>query len=155
MVDDEVGWDKWVDLRRVATEGLHRVAHCREVDHARDTGEVLEDDTRRHERHLEVAARAGCPGGEGADILFGDELGARISQHVLKEHADREREARRIVDECAQAVDSVRTAGDIKGVAGAERVADAAHRRLQSQRVSWPARLPQPRVSIQNAACPR
>ena len=47
VVDDEVGRDERVDLRRVAAELGHRVAHRREVDDGRDAGEVLEEDARR------------------------------------------------------------------------------------------------------------
>jgi len=47
VVDDELGRRQRVDLRRLAAEITHRLAHGREVDDARHSGEVLHDHPRR------------------------------------------------------------------------------------------------------------
>ena len=47
VVDHELGRHERVDLRGVAAEVLHRVAHGGEVDDRRDAGEVLHQHARR------------------------------------------------------------------------------------------------------------
>src|SRR5690606_8672335 len=54
VVDDEVALNVGVDLVGVAAEALHGVAHGREIDDARDAGEVLEDDAPGEEGHLDL-----------------------------------------------------------------------------------------------------
>ncbi len=92
VVDDEVGRDEWVDSRRIAAEVGHRVAHDREVHDRGDAGEVLEDDTRRHERDLGLGRLARPPGGQGLDIGLGDDAAARVPEQVLQQdpHHDRQ-----------------------------------------------------------------
>ena len=41
VVDDELGRQLRVDLRRITAELRHRIAHRREIDNGRDPGEVL------------------------------------------------------------------------------------------------------------------
>ncbi len=57
VVDHQVGRHQRVDARRVAAHLGHRVAHGRQVDHARHAGEVLQDDPARHERELDLAQK--------------------------------------------------------------------------------------------------
>ncbi len=68
VVDDELGWDERLDLRRVAAERGHRVAHRREVHDRRDAGEVLHHHARRRERDLAARRCLGVPGGERLDV---------------------------------------------------------------------------------------
>ncbi len=42
VVDDELGWELWIDPRRVAPEVGHRVPHPGQIDHGRHAGEVLQ-----------------------------------------------------------------------------------------------------------------
>ena len=56
VVDDQLGRGQRVDLRRVAAEVGHRLAHRGQVDDARDAGEVLHDHPRRGELDLLVRA---------------------------------------------------------------------------------------------------
>src|SRR5512140_972580 len=49
VVNDQVDGDERVDLFRVTTQASDRVAHGCQVDHSRDTGEILHDHTRRQE----------------------------------------------------------------------------------------------------------
>ena len=52
MVDDEVDGDRGIDALGLAAEVDDRVTHRREVDDRRYPGEVLHEDTRRHEVEL-------------------------------------------------------------------------------------------------------
>jgi hypothetical protein len=61
VVDDQLGGSEGVDLRRVAAERLHGLAHGREVDDARNAGEVLHDDAGRRELDLRVRLGRGVP----------------------------------------------------------------------------------------------
>ena len=65
VVDHQVGGDERVDRGRVTAHVRDRVAHGGQVHHARDAGEVLEDDPRGEERQL-GRARIGvrAPGGQ-------------------------------------------------------------------------------------------
>ncbi|GIW20357.1 MAG: hypothetical protein KatS3mg065_0653 [Chloroflexota bacterium] len=125
VVDDEVGRDEGVDLGRVAAEGGHGVAHGGEVDDGRHAGEVLEDDPGRHEGDLGLAAAAGSPGGEGEDVLGGDDAAAGVAEGVLEEDLQGDGGATEVdpVVEGRQAV-VVGEAG-AQGSAGAEGVAGA------------------------------
>src|SRR5581483_914742 len=63
VVDDEVCGAERVDARGVATAARHGAAHGGEVDHRVHSGEVLQQDARRHERPLLVCLGADAPGG--------------------------------------------------------------------------------------------
>ena len=84
MVDHQIGRHERVDPSRIAAEVGHRVAHDGEVDHRRDAGEVLEDHPGRHERHLGLARTVRPPGGEGPDVVLGDDAIAGVAEHVLE-----------------------------------------------------------------------
>ena len=61
VVDDQVDGDQRIDLRRVAAELVHRVAHRRQVDDRGDAGEVLHQDPGRLEGDLLATARPWRP----------------------------------------------------------------------------------------------
>ena len=61
VVDDELGRRQRVDLRRVAAEIAHRLAHGGEVDDARHAGEVLHDHAGRGELDLLARGRRRVP----------------------------------------------------------------------------------------------
>jgi hypothetical protein len=93
VVDDEVRRDERVHLGRVAPEVGHRVAHHREVDDGRDAGEVLEDDPRRHERHLGLGGDTWSPRGERLDLIRTDDAATGVAEDVLDEDLQRDRRA--------------------------------------------------------------
>ena len=41
VVDDEVDRNERINLARIAAERAHGIAHCGEIDHGWDTGEIL------------------------------------------------------------------------------------------------------------------
>ena len=127
VVDHEVGGDERVDQRRVAAEGAHRVAHGREVDDARHAGEVLHDDARRQERHLAGQPGAGRPAGQGADVLLGHEPAAAVAEHGLEQDLDGVRRPVEALPDGVEAVDHVRAAARLQGVACGEGVGRCAH----------------------------
>ena len=88
VVDDEVGRDERVDLRRVAAEVGHRVAHDRQVDDRRDAGEVLEEDARGHERDLGLGGGARPPGQQRLDVRRLDHAAAGVAEEVLEQDLD-------------------------------------------------------------------
>ena len=90
MVDDEIGRDERVHLGRVAPEVGHRVAHDRQVDDRRDPGEILEKDTRRHERDLRLGGRARTPRQQGLDVGRLDHATAGVAKGVLEQDLDRD-----------------------------------------------------------------
>ena len=91
MVDDEVGRHQRVDLRRIAAQVGHRVAHRGEVDDRGHAGEVLEDDPGRHERHLRLAVATGSPPGQELDVRRCDQVAAGMPEDVLEQDRERDR----------------------------------------------------------------
>ena len=98
VVDHQVGGNQRIDAGRVAAHLGHGVPHGGEVDHARDAGEVLEDDARRHERELVLARVRWVPGGQRADVVGVHQSSARcgVPQHVLEQDLDGERQSREV-----------------------------------------------------------
>ena len=86
VIDDEIGRDERIDPGRVATEVGHRVAHDGEVDDRRHAGEVLEEDSRGHERHFGLRRDAGLPSRQRLDFLGPNDPAARVTQDVLEEN---------------------------------------------------------------------
>ncbi len=84
VVDDELGRDQRIDLRRVAAEVGHRVPHRREVDDGRHAGEVLEENPGRREGDLAARLVGRNPCRHGLDVG----LGAR-AQDVLEQDPER------------------------------------------------------------------
>jgi hypothetical protein len=126
VVDHEVGGDHRVDARRVAAEVLQPVAHGREVHDGRDAGEVLEHHPSGHEGHV-GAGLSGAPAGHGEHVVLAHVVAARVSQGVLQENPDGEREAVErvqdaLLDEPGRIVEIGRAFGEVDGSAGAERV---------------------------------
>ena len=89
VVDDELHRRERVDLRGVAAERAHRVAHRGEVDHRRHAREVLEQYPRGSERDLGGRLRAGVPSGQRLDVARGDAGAVFVAQQVLQEDFQR------------------------------------------------------------------
>ncbi len=99
MVDDEVDRNQRVDLVDVAAELLHRVAHGREVDDGRNTGEILHQHTGRAERDLLfVLAAGGEPGCNRKDVILRDAPAVLVAQQIFEQHLHREGELRHAVE---------------------------------------------------------
>ncbi len=95
VVDDELDRLQRVDAIGVAAERDDRVAHGRQIDHARHAGEVLQQDARRHEGDLLLDVGRGVPLGERADVVGLDEGVVLAPQQVLEQDLHRVRQARR------------------------------------------------------------
>jgi hypothetical protein len=121
VVDDELGRRERVDLRRVAAEVLHRLAHGGEVDDAGHAGEVLHDHAGRRELDLLAGLGGGVPGAEGADLLGRDVRAVLGAQEVLEQHLVRERQSGRALDR-VDPEDLVGGAADLEVRACAEAV---------------------------------
>ena len=93
MVDDEVGRHERVHSGRVPAKIRHGVAHRCQVDDGGDTGEVLEDDPRRHERDLCLRHDTGAPRRQRLDIGCIDDATAGVTDQVLEEDAHRDGQA--------------------------------------------------------------
>jgi hypothetical protein len=57
VVDDQIDRDRRVDARRVASGAGDGAAHRGEVDRGRHAGEILHQDSERHERDAPPGAR--------------------------------------------------------------------------------------------------
>ena len=97
MVDHQLSRDEWVDPGRIALHLDHRVAHRRQVDDRRHAGEVLHQNAGGGERDLLARFGLGVPSGERLDILGPDRLAVLVSQQVLEQDLERERQAGDVV----------------------------------------------------------
>ncbi len=87
MVDHEIDGYQRVDLFGVAAEGCQTVAHCGEIDHGRNAGEVLHKDAGRAVSDFTFdLALVGQPFGDRQDVLLGDRLAIFKAQQVFQQH---------------------------------------------------------------------
>ena len=93
VVDDELDRLERIDLARVATEPEDAVAHCREIDDGRDTGEVLQQHSGGRKGNFLLHLRRHVPAGECLNVLRIDEPGIFAAQQVLEQDLERERQA--------------------------------------------------------------
>ncbi len=91
---------------------------------AGNAGEVLEQDTRRHERDLGLGGRARPPGQQRLDVGRVDHAAAGVAERVLEQDLDRDRQGGEVdpVGDGVEPVD-VREAGPERR-AGAEWIGD-------------------------------
>ena len=94
MIDHEIDRNQRIDLRRIAAERLHRVAHRREIDHGRNAGEVLHQHARRAERDLAIRRLGLEPLRDALDVFLGDRAAVFVAQQIFQKHLHRERQAR-------------------------------------------------------------
>ena len=128
VVDDQLGGDERVDLRRVAAERPHRLAHRGQVDDRGDAGQVLQDHPGRGELDLGVGLRLCGSQPARASMCSAVMLSAvLVAEQVLEQHLQAVREVLAAGDR-VQAVDLVRAAARLKRRAAAEAV--RSHRRL-------------------------
>src|ERR1035437_49651 len=110
VVDHEVGRRERVDLVGVAAHLGEGLAHRREVDYGRDAREVLQEDARGAEGDLAVGRLPHVACREGLDVLLCDGAAVLVTEEVLEEDPERERELldlRELLLEGLQAVDRV------------------------------------------------
>ena len=93
VVDDQFRGDERVDLRRVAAEAFHGLAHGGEVDDGGHAGQVLQDHPGRGELDLGVRLLLRVPAGESVDVRFGDVDAVFVAQQVLEQDLQAVREA--------------------------------------------------------------
>ena len=94
VVDDELDRLQRVDAIGIAAEADDRVAHRREVDHAGDAGEVLQQDARGHEGDFLLRRRGGVPLRDRADVVRLHERVVLAPQQVLEQDLHRVRQPR-------------------------------------------------------------
>ncbi len=125
VVDDEMDRHLRVDLLRVAAERLHRVAHCGEVDHRGDAGEILHQHARRAILDLAVDRPFLEPVGHRLEIVAGDRHPILEAQEVFEQHLHRERQPRHVAERrrrLGQRIISVSLAAGLERRAGVQTV---------------------------------
>ena len=117
VVDHELHRRERVDLRRVAAERAHRVAHRREIDHRRHPREVLKQHSGRGECDLGGGFGPGVPSRQRLDVARGDTGAVFVAEQVLEENLQREGEALEIepTREAVEPEDLVLRASDFEG----------------------------------------
>lgn len=68
MIDNKINWAERVDLLRITSKSFHGVSHSCEINDSWHTSEVLENDSCRLERNLEILLRAFPPVQDGFDV---------------------------------------------------------------------------------------
>ncbi len=121
VVDDQLGRGQRVDLRRVAAELLHGLAHGGEVHDAGHAGEVLHDHAGRRELDLLRGLRLRVPAAERPDVVGGDVRAVLGAQQVLQQDLEAVRQAGRALH-LVQPEDLVRLVAHLQRAAGVEAV---------------------------------
>lgn len=120
-----------VDLLRLAAELLDRIAHCRQIDHAGDAGEILHQHARGAILDLAVAAALLLPIDDRLDVFGRHRLAVFEAQHVFEQHLHREGQPRDVTEfggRLGERIIAVALAAGLEGIPGAERVvADRGH----------------------------
>ena len=93
VIDDELDRLQRIDLARIAAEAEDPVAHRREIDDGRNTGEVLKQHARGGERNLLLNLRGHVPAGQRLNVFGIDEARVLPAQQVLEQDFQRERQA--------------------------------------------------------------
>ena len=87
MVDDEIDGHQRVDLRRIAAELRHAVAHRCEIDDGRNPGKILHQDARRAEADFFFGLSLVVePVGHSRDIGLHDGAAVLVAQQVLEQN---------------------------------------------------------------------
>ena len=86
VVDHEIDRHQRIDLLRVAAERLHGVAHRREIDHRRHTGEILHQDPRRTKRDFMLERALLQPLRDRHDVVLLDGAVVFVAQQILQQH---------------------------------------------------------------------
>jgi hypothetical protein len=122
VVDDQLGRHQRVDLRRVAAQLGHRVAHRGEVDDRGHAREVLHHDARRGEADLLGRLGVVVPRGERLDVLLANGHAVLVAQEVLEQDLQRERQPCdvELLLEGIQPVDLIGTPADLEVGTGAK-----------------------------------
>ena len=85
MIDDEFDGLQRVHFLRIAAEPDDAVAHRSEIDDGRHAGEVLQQDTRRHERNLFLRLRRDVPLRERLNVVAVDEAAILPAQEIFEQ----------------------------------------------------------------------
>ncbi len=121
VVDDQLGGDEGVDLRRVAAELLHGFPHGGEVDHGRDAGQVLQDHPGRGELDLGIGLLLRVPVRQRFDVGGRYVDAVLVAEQVLQQDLQAVREVLCTGDR-VQPVDLIRRAARLDRRASAEAV---------------------------------
>ena len=80
VVNDEINGDLGINLRRVAPQRCHGIAHGSQIDDTWDAGEVLQDDPGWLERQLCPTHIPSIPVRQANDVSFGDSKSVYLAQ---------------------------------------------------------------------------
>src|SRR5699024_9775267 len=130
VVDDHLSWVQWVDLIRVATEGLDGFAHGCQVNNAGDAGEVLHQHAGRGELDLNAWISRCIPVGDGLDVLLGDVCAVLGAQEVLAENLQGVGQLLH-ARHCGEGVVVIGLLADLQGALSIEGVLAFSHSELQ------------------------
>ncbi len=72
MVDHQINRAERINFLRIATEVLHCLAHCRQINNSRNAGEILHQHAGRTVSDFAVRTFAFEPCAQGFDIIDGD-----------------------------------------------------------------------------------
>ncbi|MNC04325.1 hypothetical protein D3C75_517620 [compost metagenome] len=88
MVNNKINRNERIDLLRISAGLLDGIAHSRQIDYHRDTGEILQHDSRRDKRNFLVAVNAAGPSGQLLHMLFCDCPSVILADSSLQQHFD-------------------------------------------------------------------
>ncbi len=90
VVDDQFGGEQGIDLLGVAAHPGDGVAHGREIGDGGHAGEILQQDSSRHEGNFRALFRDRLPFGQPLDILGVHEAPVFLAQQIFEQNANGE-----------------------------------------------------------------
>ena len=127
VVDHQIDGHEGLDDLGIFSHFSHGGTHGGEVHEQRHPGEVLQDDTRHHERNFGRAGGIGLPGGQLTHIRLQHAFAVAIAQHGLEDQADADGEARDREAGLFQRGQRVELLAAGKGLQGMVRIGEVAH----------------------------
>ena len=93
VVDHQIARHQRIDLGGIASKGHHRRTHRREIHHAGNAGEVLQNDATGHEGDLLLAYVPAVVARECPHVLLGHHSAVEVPQAGLQQDLDADRQA--------------------------------------------------------------
>ena len=88
VVDDQVAGNERIDLDGISSESPDRIPHRGEVDETWNAGEILKHDSCRLECDFLLTDVLRVIGGQGADMLFGDDRAVAVPEAGFEQDLD-------------------------------------------------------------------
>ena len=90
VIDDQIDRNLWIDLLWIAAHLDHRITKCSKINNSRNTGKILQNDTRRTEWNFSTLT-IGLPSSNRLDIFFSNQKSITVAKCTFQQDTHRVR----------------------------------------------------------------